>query len=232
MLRRLRKKLQRVEIWGWCPRATKENLKGAAYIDFEDFWNFLGSGCSQNEQSSIDWFSALPWPIWMIFDAFWSSVFILSFCDPFPRRSDVDFQISDVDLWIFLRMMIFQMIVSPGFGNGFGWFLVHFEASRSYFQLFGPFPRRSYVDFQISGVALWLFLIMIINFKWLYLFATGHRTLCYIHNKISTFSKFGDHKQWFQWCLVGGSAAWTEDWFDELSWLHEFTYLVIWETIM
>ena len=79
MLRRLRKKLQRVEIWGWCPRATKENLKGAAYIDFEDFWNFLGSGCSQNEQSSIDSFSALPWPIWMIFGAFWSSVFILSF---------------------------------------------------------------------------------------------------------------------------------------------------------
>ena len=110
MLRRLRKKLQRVEIWGWCPRATKENLKGAAYIDFEDFWNFLGSGCSQNEQSSIDWFSALPWPIWMIFGAFWSSVFILSFFDPFPRRSDVDFQISDVDLWIFLRIMNFKWL--------------------------------------------------------------------------------------------------------------------------
>ena len=29
MLRRLRKKLELIEIWGWCPRPTKENLKGS-----------------------------------------------------------------------------------------------------------------------------------------------------------------------------------------------------------
>ena len=32
---------------------------------------------------------------------------------------------------------------------------------------------RSYVDFQISDVDLWIFLRMIMNFKWLYLWVSG-----------------------------------------------------------
>ena len=119
MLRRLRKKLELIEIWGWCPRPTKENLKGAEIPFSDDSWSKVDTIC--------------------------------------------------------FRLQFYRSLRSL---DRFGWFLVHFEASRSYFQLFGPFPRRSYVDFQISGVDLWLFLIMIINFKWLYLFATGHRTLC------------------------------------------------------
>ena len=39
MLRRLRKKLELIEIWGWCPRPTKENLKGAEIPFSDDSWS-------------------------------------------------------------------------------------------------------------------------------------------------------------------------------------------------
>ena len=132
---------------------SEDPFKGAAYIDFEDFWNFLGSGCSQNEQSSIDSFSALPWPIWMIFGAFWSSVFILSFFDPFPRRSDVDFQISDVDLWIFLRIMNFKWLYLWDSGMDLDDFWCILNLCVHTFT-FWSFPRRSYVDFKYL---MWIF---------------------------------------------------------------------------
>ena len=161
MLRRLRKKLELIEIWGWCPPKPRY----LPYIDIRDSWKFLGSEHLKMIQiiafSNI-WFSGLPQPILMIFGAFWSPVVALSLVGLFPQRSYVDFRRSDVDLWIFLRILNFKWFFLWTFWMDLNDFWCILKLCYHSFT-FGSFSQRSCMDFQRSDVYLWIFL-KIMNF--------------------------------------------------------------------
>ena len=136
MLRRLRKKLQRIEIWGWCPAKSRY----LPYIDFQDSWNFLGSEHLEMIRISVIFEYLVLWVPSTDLDDFWC---ILKLCDHtftfwyFSTKILCGFS----DIWcgsldISENDHEFQMVVSLGFRNGFGWFLMHFEASWSYLYFF------------------------------------------------------------------------------------------------
>ena len=145
MLRRLRKKLELIEIWGWCPRPAKENLKGAGVRFSEDSWTKVDTILLQ---TSIPSFSAPSWSIWMIFGAFWSPTFKFLHCCNFGYKSYVDFDeilcgfsfnpiLSPISVWCFSTMLFSE------------WICVVFDAfwnSSFAFSLIYSFGYKSYVD--------------------------------------------------------------------------------------
>ena len=132
MLRRLRKKLQRIEIWGWCPAKSRY----LPYIDFQDSWNFLGSEHLEMIRISVIFEYLVLWvpstdldDLWCILKL-WDHTFTFwSFSTQFWRGFC---QIRCGSLG-FSENIGFQMDGSLSSLDGFGWFLVHFEALGSSF---------------------------------------------------------------------------------------------------
>ena len=151
MLRRLRKKLELIEIWGWCPRPTKENLKGAEIPFSDDSWSKVDTICFRlqfyRSLRSLDRFG------WFLvhFEALLSHFHILVILG-----TNLTWIFDEI--WCGSLLSIILSLISNAYFCAFtGWIWMIFYAiwsSTFIFSHFGIFGYKSYVEIWCGSLRL------------------------------------------------------------------------------